>query len=183
MTSFAPLAGIIKVMAIRSAGILLYRLASKGYEVLLVHPGGPFWARKDLGSWSIPKGEFDESEQPLAAAKREFQEEVGFDAPEGNYRELGEAKQPSGKLVYGFALEAKVDINQFKSNLFEMEWPPKSGKRQKFPENDEVAWVPLPVALEKVVKGQRPFIEKLAAELGQSLNSIDSHDTPQVSLF
>lgn len=173
-------------MAVHSAGIVLYRPAEQGYEVLLVHPGGPFWAKKDLGSWSMPKGEFDESEQPLAAAKREFQEEVGFAAPEGLYQDLGEAKQSSGKMVHGFALAADVDIEQFKSNMFEMVWPPKSGKKQEFPENDKAAWVALPLALKKVVKGQRVFIEKLATELKQSLEQSDESDetaTPQTALF
>jgi predicted NUDIX family NTP pyrophosphohydrolase len=170
-------------MATHSAGILLYRQAEHGYEVLLVHPGGPFWAKKDLGSWSMPKGEFDESEQPLAAAKREFQEEVGFTPPEGLYQDLGEARQASGKIVHGFALEADVDIEQFKSNMFEMVWPPKSGKKQEFPENDKAAWVSLAMAHKKVVKGQRVFIEKLAEELNQSLEEDDDESAPQTVLF
>jgi predicted NUDIX family NTP pyrophosphohydrolase len=170
-------------MATHSAGILLYRLAEQGYEVLLVHPGGPFWATKDLGSWSMPKGEFDESEQPLAAAKREFQEEVGFSPPEGLYQDLGESKQASGKIVHGFALEADVDIEQFKSNMFEMVWPPKSGKKQEFPENDKAAWTSLSLAHKKVVKGQRPFIEKLAEELEQPLDESDDESTPQTTLL
>lgn len=164
-----------------SAGILLYRKASASYEVLLVHPGGPFWARKDLGSWSMPKGEFDEDEQPLVAAKREFAEEIGAQAPDGRYQTLGEFKQPSGKIVHAFALESDFNLEKFQSNMFEMEWPPKSGQKQEFPENDKAAWTALPPAVRKVVKGQVPVIEALAAKLGVSLDDADVQ--PQTSLF
>ncbi|HZM64233.1 MAG TPA: NUDIX domain-containing protein [Candidatus Saccharimonadales bacterium] len=152
-------------MAKQSAGLVIYRQVGQDYEVLLVHPGGPFWAKKDDGSWSIPKGEFDDSEEPLAAAKREFKEETNITAPEGNYQELGEAKQSSGKIVHAFALEANVDLETFKSNMFEMEWPPRSGKKQEFPENDKAAWTTLTVAGQKLVKGQLPLLQKLAALL------------------
>src|SRR5688572_32146264 len=132
-----------------SAGILLYRKSSLGYEVLLVHPGGPFWARKDVGSWSMPKGEFEDGEQPLVAAKREFAEEIGAPAPDGRYQTLGEIKQSSGKVVHAFALESDFNLEKFHSNMFEMEWPPKSGQKQEFPENDRAAWVPIGQARQK----------------------------------
>jgi predicted NUDIX family NTP pyrophosphohydrolase len=168
-------------MAKQSGGILLYRKASTGYEVLLVHPGGPFWAKKDLGAWSMPKGEFEEGEDPLAAAKREFDEEVGSAPPDGNYVSLGENKQPSGKIVHAFALEADFDLERFNSNMFEMEWPPKSGQKQEFPENDKAAWVTLAAAKQKVVKGQAVFIERLAERLGID---VSEHEPPkQASLF
>lgn len=167
-------------MAKLSAGILLYRKTPDGYEVLLVHPGGPFWAKKDLGAWSMPKGEFDQDEEPLAAAKREFTEEIGAPPPEGDYQSLGEAKQSSGKIVHAFALEADFDLENFQSNMFEMEWPPKSGKKQEFPENDKAAWVPLTVANQKLVKGQVPLLEELARRLEQELAPPKD---PQTSLF
>ena len=156
-------------MAKQSAGILLYRRAKETYEVLLVHPGGPFWANKDLGAWSIPKGEYETDEEPLAAAKREFDEEVGAPAPEGSYLSLGEFKQPSDKIVHAFALESDFDLEQFQSNLFEMEWPPRSGQKQTYPENDKAGWMPLDVAGSKIVKGQVPVLERLAEELGHKI--------------
>ena len=168
-------------MAKHSAGILLYRKTDTGYEVLLVHPGGPFWAKKDLGSWSIPKGEYDEGEEPLVAAKREFAEEIGSQAPDGDYQTLGEAKQSSGKIVHAFTLESDFSLEKFSSNMFQMEWPPKSGQTQEFPECDKAAWVPLASAKQKLVKGQVALLETLASHLHQSLG--DSTDTPQTSLF
>ena len=164
-----------------SAGILLYRRTPSGYEVLLVHPGGPFWANKDLGSWSIPKGEFEEGEQPLAAARREFAEEIGAPVPNGDYQLLGEAKQSSGKVVSAYCLESDFNLERFHSNMFKMEWPPKSGKQQEFPENDKAAWVPLPTAKQKVVKGQVGFIDELAARLKVDLT--DQGPPTQSSLF
>jgi predicted NUDIX family NTP pyrophosphohydrolase len=164
-----------------SAGILLYRKAASGSEVLIVHPGGPFWAKKDMGSWSMPKGEFDPDEDALHAAKREFKEETGLTPPEGNYLDLGEVKQPSGKIVRAFALEADVDLKNFKSNLFELEWPPKSDQKQQFPEADKAAWTPLNVAAQRLVKGQVPFLTILADQLGQNLE--DEVVEPQISLF
>lgn len=149
-----------------SAGILLYRKGKAGFEVLVVHPGGPFWAKKDLASWSIPKGEFVEGEEPLVAAKREFCEETGATAPEGTYQPLGEVKQPSGKTVYIWACQADFDVRNFKSNTFEMEWPPKSGTLQSFPECDRAAWVPLSQAQSRLVKGQVSFIDRLIDHLG-----------------
>lgn len=161
----------------------MYRKADAGYEVLLVHPGGPFWAKKDAGSWSIPKGEFEESEESLAAAKREFQEETSIVAPAGDYVSLGEYKQSSGKVVHAFALESDVNLEHFKSNMFEMEWPPKSGQNQEFPENDKAAWVPITGAWQKLVKGQIPIIEALAVKLGATTGGAESPSQPQASLF
>ncbi|HSW98236.1 MAG TPA: NUDIX domain-containing protein [Candidatus Saccharimonadales bacterium] len=165
-----------------SAGILLYRRAASGggTEVLIVHPGGPFWAKKDLGAWSIPKGEFDPAaEEPLAAAKREFQEEMGAPAPPGAYEPLAEAKQSSGKIVHAFVLASDFNLERFHSNMFEMEWPPRSGTKQEFPECDRAAWVPLKTARQKLVKGQAGFIDTLAEKLGEDLGA----PPVQASLF
>jgi len=172
-------------MAKQSAGIFVYRKGDTGYEVLIVHPGGPFWAKKDDGSWSIPKGEFEDPEQSLAAAKREFQEETNLAPPAGEYKNLGEAKQSSGKIVHAFAIEADVNLEHFKSNMFDMEWPPKSGKKQEFPENDKAAWVSLTTARQKVAKGQVAIIEKLAEQLGQPLPPVQPSDNlpRQTNLF
>ncbi|HUC89411.1 MAG TPA: NUDIX domain-containing protein [Patescibacteria group bacterium] len=150
----------------QSAGILLYKKTAQGLEVLLVHPGGPFWAKRDLGSWSIPKGEFDGSEQPLEAAKREFSEEVGLLALDKEYSNLGQFKQPSGKIVSAFACNADFNLELFKSNMFTMEWPPKSGQQQEFPECDKAAWLSLDAAKQKIIKGQIPILEALASHLG-----------------
>lgn len=167
-----------------SAGLVLYRPARGGTEVLIVHPGGPFWAKKDLGAWSIPKGEFDPAaEEPLAAAHREFQEEIGAPAPKGSYEPLGEAKQSSGKIVHAFALESDFNLERFKSNMFEMEWPPKSGTQQEFPECDRAAWVPLKTAKQKLVKGQVVLIETLAQKLGEDLSGAAAGGPTQASLF
>jgi predicted NUDIX family NTP pyrophosphohydrolase len=157
-------------MAKQSAGILLFRKKDKDAEVLLVHPGGPFWARKDAGAWSISKGEFEAGEEPLAAAKREFAEELGSPAPDGELIELGQAKQSGGKMVYAWALEADFDAGHITSNTFEMEWPPKSGQRQEFPEADRAAWVSLAAAQIKLVKGQLPLLEALASHLGENVS-------------
>ncbi|HSX35289.1 MAG TPA: NUDIX domain-containing protein [Candidatus Saccharimonadales bacterium] len=161
----------------QSAGILLFRRSPGGAEVLIVHPGGPFWAKKDTGAWSIPKGEFEEGEDAETAAKREFEEEIGAPAPEGVYLNLGQAKQRSGKIVYGFACENDFNLEQFKSNMFTMEWPPKSGVQQEFPECDRAAWVTLTVAKKKLVSGQVPLLETLAKELGESLDPPTSGKT------
>jgi len=166
-----------------SAGILLYRRTAGGVEVLIVHPGGPFWAKKDLGAWSIPKGEFDAAEDPLAAAKREFAEEIGAPAPDGQYQSLGETKVTSNKLLHAYALESDFDLEQFHSNMFEMEWPPKSGMRQEFPEVDKAAWTPLALARQKVAKGQVAVIDALAARLGEPLARSTSGPSAQASLF
>lgn len=152
----------------QSAGILLYRrLKSNGVEVFLVHPGGPFWAKKDTGAWSIPKGEFEEGEEPLAAAKREFSEELGIVVPAGELYALDPVKQSGGKVVYAWALEGDpgLDPAHITSNTFEIEWPPRSGKMQTFPEVDKAAWFDLSQAQARIVKGQLPFLQKLAGQL------------------
>ena len=152
-------------MAKLSAGLLVYRVRDKTVEVFLVHPGGPFWAKKDEGAWSIPKGEYTEEENPLEAAKREFKEETGFDPPAGKMMELKPIKQPSGKIVSVWAVEGDFDAAKIKSNLFSMEWPPKSGKQQEFPEVDRAGWFSLEEAKAKIFKGQVGFIEQLIKNL------------------
>jgi predicted NUDIX family NTP pyrophosphohydrolase len=142
-----------------SAGILLYRRREE-LEVFLVHPGGPFWARKDLGAWTIPKGEVGEGEDPLAAARREFTEETGFTAS-GEFRSLKPLRQPSGKTIVAWAVEGDCDPAELRSNLFEMEWPPRSGKRKEFPEVDRGAWYPLAEARRRILTGQAPFLDEL----------------------
>jgi predicted NUDIX family NTP pyrophosphohydrolase len=154
-------------MAKRSAGILLFRGRGPALRLLLVHPGGPFWAKKDLGVWSIPKGEYEEGENPLAVARRELEEELGSPAPAGDAIELGELVQPSRKVITAFAIEGDFDPSRLKSNLFEMEWPPKSGHRQSFPEVDRAQWFTLEEAREKILPGQRPFIDRLLGRLGE----------------
>lgn len=156
-------------MAKQSAGLLLYRVRQSTVEVLLVHSGGPFWAKKDKGAWSIPKGEFTDDEPPFEAAKREFQEELGSPAPEGTYLDLGTVKQAGGKVVYAWAIEADFDPATLKSATFSMEWPPKSGQEQSFVEVDKAAWVPLTKAEEKVFKGQVSFFSLLAEKLGKAI--------------
>jgi len=143
-----------------SAGILLHRLRGSGIEVFLVHPGGPFWAKKDAGAWSIPKGEFEAGEDPLEAAKREFKEETGF-AVAGNFIELTPVKQPGGKVVYAWAVMGDCEADSIKSNTFSLEWPPRSGKRKEFPEVDRAGWFTPEVAREKILKGQLNFLEEL----------------------
>jgi predicted NUDIX family NTP pyrophosphohydrolase len=147
-----------------SAGLLLYRRCTE-LEVFLVHPGGPFWSRKDAGAWSIPKGEFADAEEPLQAAKREFMEETGFTIS-GEFRDLDPLKQPGGKIIYAWAIEADCDPAQIRSNLFSLEWPPKSGKMQHYPEVDRAAWFNISEARKKILVGQVGFIEQLIAALG-----------------
>jgi predicted NUDIX family NTP pyrophosphohydrolase len=149
----------------RSAGILMYRRAEPGLELLLVHPGGPFWARKDLGAWSIPKGECEEGEEPLAAAKREFREELGAE-PEGAFVELGMLVQPSRKEITAWAVEGDFSVAELKSNTFEVEWPPKSGRKQRFPEVDRAGWFGLAEARRKILRGQAGFIDRVLARIG-----------------
>jgi predicted NUDIX family NTP pyrophosphohydrolase len=152
-------------MTKQSAGILLYRRAGSSCEVLLVHPGGPFWAKKDDGTWSIPKGLIDPGEDPLQAAKREFAEETGF-VPEGEYEPLGAFRQPDGKLVHAWAVCGDFDPQQLKSNTFTMEWPPKSGRMREFPEVDRAAWFAPEIALRKITKGQRPLLATFFSSVG-----------------
>ncbi|MBB4688904.1 NUDIX domain-containing protein [Amycolatopsis jiangsuensis] len=147
----------------RSAGLLLYRRSSGDrVEVLLGHMGGPFWAKKDEAAWSLPKGELEDGEEPEAAARREFAEELGLPAPDGPLRPLGEVRQ-SGKVVTAWAVEADLDPAEVVPGTFELEWPPRSGKLQQFPEVDRVAWFDLDTAREKLVKGQRAFLDRLAS--------------------
>jgi predicted NUDIX family NTP pyrophosphohydrolase len=153
------------VMLKRSAGILLYRFREGNMEVLLVHPGGPFWAKKDEGAWSIPKGEHGEGEDPLEAAKRELAEETGVEV-KAHLIELGELRQPSGKIVRAWAAAQDLDPSKIRSNTFEMEWPPHSGRRQEFPEIDRGAWYTAAAAQRKLHKGQAGFIKKLTEKLG-----------------
>lgn len=153
-------------MTKRSAGILLYRGSPQSLELLLVHPGGPFWARKDLGAWSIPKGEYAEGEDPLVVAKREFAEELGSPPPQGELVSLGEIKQPSGKLITAFAIAGDFDPETLTSNRFELEWPRGSGRMQSFPEVDRAAWFAPAKAREKIQPGQAPFIDRLLERLG-----------------
>lgn len=152
-------------MPVLSAGILLYRRASGGIEVLLGHPGGPFWARKDDGAWSIPKGEYESDDDPLAAAAREFAEELGSPLPDGPRIELGTVRLPSGKRLTAYAVEGDLDPARAVSNTFEMQWPPRSGRMQSFPEVDRVAWFDLATARKKILPGQLPFIEELVERL------------------
>jgi predicted NUDIX family NTP pyrophosphohydrolase len=153
-------------MAKRSAGILLYRGEGAAREILLVHPGGPFWMKKDKGAWSIPKGEYAEGEDALAVAKREFEEELGSPPPQGEFVSLGEFVQPSRKRITAFAVAGDFDPETLKSNRFELEWPPKSGRMQSFPEVDRAQWFTLAEAREKIQAGQAPFIDRLAEQLG-----------------
>ncbi|MCW3084502.1 MAG: hypothetical protein JWP12_1868 [Bacteroidetes bacterium] len=147
-------------MSKQSAGILLYKHTASGVEVLLVHPGGPFFAKKDTGAWSVPKGEFEENEVPFAAAKREFKEETGMDV-NGDFFELTPVKLKSGKKVFVWALKGDLDPAQVVSNTFEMEWPPKSGSKKSFPEIDKAAWFSIAEAKEKINTGQLGILEQL----------------------
>jgi predicted NUDIX family NTP pyrophosphohydrolase len=148
-------------MARQSAGLLVYRRAKNGLQVFLVHPGGPFWAKKDRGAWSIPKGEFDESEEGLAAARREFREEVGQDIA-GVFIALTPRRQPSRKTIHAWAVEGEVDAAALVSNEFELEWPPRSGRMQRFPEVDAGAWFAFDEAKGRIQPGQLPLLEELA---------------------
>jgi predicted NUDIX family NTP pyrophosphohydrolase len=147
-----------------SAGLLLYRGSDGGIEVLIGHPGGPFWARKDDGAWSIPKGEYVDGDDPWQVAQREFEEELGQPAPAGPRLELGTIKQPSGKVLTVFAIAATLDISEARSNTFEMEWPRGSGRMQSFPEIDRVGWFPVDQARRKLLKGHVPFLDRLLAQ-------------------
>ncbi|OBF12489.1 NUDIX domain-containing protein [Mycobacterium sp. ACS4331] len=148
-----------------SAGLLLYRIGDDGVEVLIAHPGGPFWARKDQGAWSIPKGEYAEGEDPLAAARREFTEELSLGVPDGEPVALGEVKQSGGKVVTAYAVEADLDITDARSNTFEIEWPRGSGRLREFPEIDRVAWLPVDAARDKLLKSQVLFLDRLLEHL------------------
>jgi predicted NUDIX family NTP pyrophosphohydrolase len=150
-----------------SAGLLLYRAGAGGRpEVLIAHMGGPFWARKDAGAWSIPKGEYEEGEDPLAVARREFAEELGQPPPAGEPALLGEFRQSGGKRVTVFAQEGDCDVTEITSNEFSVEWPPRSGRMQRFPEVDRAEWTAVDAARERLVKGQVPALDALLARLG-----------------
>jgi predicted NUDIX family NTP pyrophosphohydrolase len=144
----------------------MFRRSDSEVEVFLVHPGGPFWAKKDAGAWSIPKGEYAENEDPLEAAKREFQEETGF-RPQGRFIGLSEVKQPGGKAISGWAFEGDCDPTKLKSNTFVTEWPPRSGHRIEAPEIDRGAWFPVEEARARLLIGQRPFLDRLLERLRQ----------------
>lgn len=142
----------------RSAGLLIFRQTAGVLEFLLVHPGGPFWARKDEGAWSIPKGLIDDGEDDLVAARREAEEELGV-AIHGDFQPVGSYKQPGGKIVIAWSVEADIDVNAVRSNMFTMEWPPRSGAMKEFPEVDKAGWFSLPDAGLKILKGQRPILD------------------------
>jgi predicted NUDIX family NTP pyrophosphohydrolase len=155
---------LIHPVSARSAGLLLYRGHGDGLEVLLVHPGGPLWAKRDAGAWSIPKGEYSDGEDPLAAALREFEEELGTPPPrrsDGDPEDLGEIRQKSGKRVHAWALAGDLDASAVTSNTFELEWPPRSGKRIEIPEVDRAEWFGLDAAREKINSGQAPLLDRL----------------------
>ena len=153
-------------MARRSAGILLYRRRGDGVEVLLVHPGGPLWASRDAGAWSIPKGEYTEGEDPLAAALREFEEETGQRPPEAKMVALGEVRQRGGKVVSAWATPGDLDPAAVTSNTFSMEWPPRSGRRREFPEVDRAGWFDPATAREKLLAAQAGLVDRLLTALG-----------------
>ena len=150
-------------MAAVSAGILLYRRCAGEVEVLLVHPGGPFWSRRDAGAWSIPKGEHPAGEEPLLAARREFAEELGVQPPDGPPEDLGEIRQKAGKRVRAWALEGDLDAGAITSNTFELEWPPRSGRMIEVPEVDRAEWFTLAEAREKINPAQAALLDRLAA--------------------
>ena len=145
----------------RSAGILLHRNRNGAREVLLVHPGGPFWAKKDAGAWSIPKGEYEDGEEARACALREFSEELGAPPPDGELVDLGEVRQKAGKVVTAWALEGDADADQIRSNTFTMEWPPRSGQTKEFPEIDRAQWFGLDEARTRILPAQAPLLDRL----------------------
>ena len=147
-------------MTSMSAGILMYRHGDGGLDVLLVHPGGPFWRNRDLGAWSIPKGELNDGEDPEEAARREFAEELGS-APTGRLRPLGQVRQRGGKIVLAYALEGTLDADAVRSNEISIEWPPRSGRTIPIPEIDRAEWFPLALAQEKILLSQQPFLDRL----------------------
>jgi predicted NUDIX family NTP pyrophosphohydrolase len=154
----------------RSAGILLYRCKGHEFEFFLVHPGGPFWKNRDAGAWTVPKGAIEPGEDPLAAAKREFAEETGFTV-DGEFIDLGTFKQPGGKHVLVWAVEGDCEPAKLASNEFEMEWPPHSGKRERFPEVDRGGWFGVAEAQEKMLIGQRPMLDAFLNRAGSALSS------------
>lgn len=164
-----------------SAGLLLYRKRDGKVEVLIAHMGSPWWAKKDAGAWSIPKGEYQEGDDPIANAKREFKEELGLEVPPGELQELGEVKQNNNKIVKAWALEADLDTRRTVSNTVTIEWPPRSGKMQEFPEIDRTAWFSLEQAAPKLISAQAEFLQRLAEKL--NISTEDSKPPEQGSLF
>jgi predicted NUDIX family NTP pyrophosphohydrolase len=152
---------LVNMAKLESAGLLVYRQARGTVEVLIVHPGGPFWQKRDEGAWSIPKGEIVENEVGVDVARREFQEEIGVQAPAGPLTSLGTARQAGGKTIHAWALLGDLEVAQGRSNTFEIEWPPRSGKKQQFPEVDRAAWFDLATARRKLNPGQAIFLERL----------------------
>ena len=148
-----------------SAGVLVYRRTAGVLEVFLVHPGGPFWAKRDRGAWSIPKGEVGEGEDMLQTAKREFREETGLPI-DGDFIALTPLRQSGGKVVHAWAVQGEIDASRVKSNTFSLEWPPKSGARQQFPEIDKAEWFAIPEARERLLPGQRGFLAELERKVG-----------------
>lgn len=172
-------------MSVHSAGMLLFRYKNSHLEVMLVHPGGPFWAKKDDGAWSIPKGLFEEGETPLEVAKRGFEEETGFDI-DGEFIKLGELKQPSRKIVHAWALEKDLDVTKIESNTFELEWPRNSENVREYPEIDRGQWFSINQAKKKILKGQVGFIDAFIEKLKYSPTPDKSESAPdseQMSLF
>jgi predicted NUDIX family NTP pyrophosphohydrolase len=157
-------------MAPQSAGILLFRRTTGIVQFLLAHPGGPFWSKKDEGSWSIPKGLYQEHETAIDAARRELQEEIGLTIT-GDLVELGKFKQPSGKMISAWAAESDFDVAELRSNSFSLEWPPKSGRQMEFPEVDRAGWFSITEAAAKITKGQLPILMRLATELGLDVSA------------
>lgn len=177
-------------MAKKSAGLLVYRLKNGFLEVFIVHPGGPFWKKKDEGAWSIPKGEYSENEEPFETAKREFQEETSFNlttvAESNEFKALTMLKQPSGKKIIAWAVEGDCDADKIKSNLFSMQWPPRSGKMAEFPEVDRASWFPVKTALKKLLKGQVKFVTELCEILSYDYSNdpdVTVNKPKQLSLF
>ena len=152
-------------MPLRSAGLLLYRYREAAIELLIAHPGGPYWRNKDEGAWSIPNGEYAGDEDPLAAAQREFAEELGPPAPPGPYVELDAVRQKSGKVVVAWAVEADLDVTTIASNTFEIEWPPRSGRTQEFPEVDRAEWCAPSLARHRLVSAHSEFVDRLLAAI------------------
>lgn len=152
-------------MTVESAGLVLYRIRDGKTEVLLVHPGGPFWKRRDEGAWSIPKGEMGPGESRLDVARREFQEELGVPLPEGEVLPLGSVRQAGGKVVHAWAAPGDLDVSRVSSSTFAIEWPPRSGRTQEFPEVDKAAWFDLDAARRMILAAQGAFLDRLEAQL------------------
>lgn len=169
----------------QSAGLLVYKIEDKQIKVLVAHMGGPWFAKKEQGSWTIPKGEYDENEEPMAAAKREFKEELGQDAPEGEYLELGVIEQKNNKQVIAWGVQADLDVTDIHSNSHAIEWPPKSGKQVEFPEIDRAEYLGLAEAAKKLISGQAELLERLRRKLNLPWQAepAESEKPAQSSLF